>query len=229
MRSISKLTLIVSLLLIVPTGISSLFLGFEQIEASMIISQILVCLLMIIIFVLFFKLTKKYEDKSLALIDKANTVDELKALRERRISYKSKAEITKAILMLTPSLYEAENLKKYTNKTSDMVHYYATYIGSADKDKREEFKIRRDNFNKKYKNKKIAYLDFKGNLKTTGKWILAFFLLTIISSLVTYRISNLGVFIVFYIAQFVLMASFMINSIVWLVRTMKSYWEKTYM
>ena len=85
--------------------------------------------------------------------------------------------ITNEILNREFSEEEAEKLKKYTNSTEDMKHYYSALISNSSGKRREELKIRRDNFKKKYGKKARIYPDFKENLKTCGKWIGLFFLL----------------------------------------------------
>lgn len=136
----------------------------------MVISQFGVIGISLAIILMYLKGKKLYEAKTLMLIDQAGDIEDLKALREKRISYDSKAAVTKAILLKEFSEEEAGNLKKYTSKVADMDHYYSGFIKNADPGLREEYKIRRDNFNKKYKHKRWVYLDFKENVKMSLKW-----------------------------------------------------------
>ena len=105
------------------------------------------------------------------MIRENNDLDSLRRLREKRYGYKSKALITKEILLKEFSKEEAIKLRKYTNDVNDMDHYYAGFIANTEDEMRKEYKIRRDNFKKKYKHKRWIYPDFRENLKTTMKWI----------------------------------------------------------
>lgn len=229
MRSVIKLIGIM-LLFIFPPLLTNYFL--VSLNASgdsfMIISQLIIIGMSLAIILLYLKGKKVYEAKTLYLIDGERNVEGLRKLRDKRISYDSKAEITKAILLKEFNEEEAANLKKYTNKVADMDHYYSGFIKNADPDLREEYKTRRDNFNKKYKHKKIAYTDFKENLRMSIKWLGGFFLILILTSLVQKYSTNKDLYIFAYIFQMVFGAGFMINTIIWLSRTLKSYWDKEY-
>ena len=163
------------------------------------------------------------------LIDQAGDIEDLKALREKRISHDSKAAITKAILLKEFSEEEAGNLKKYTSKVADMDHYYSGFIKNADPGLREEYKIRRDNFNKKYKHKRWVYLDFKENVKMSLKWAGGFFILLGLIGFIQKYNTNKDLYVILYMVQMVLGTGFLINTIIWLSRTLKSYWDRDFL
>lgn len=229
MRSVIKLIGIM-LLFIFPPLLTNYFL--VSLNASgdsfMIISQLIIIGMSLAIILLYLKGKKVYEAKTLYLIDGERNVEGLRKLRDKRISYDSKANVTKAILLKEFSEEEANKLRKYTNKVADMDHYYSGFIKNADPDLREEYKTRRDNFNKKYKHKKIAYTDFKENLRMSIKWLGGFFLILILTGLVQKYSTNKDLYVFAYIFQMVFGAGFMINTIIWLSRTLKSYWDKEY-
>lgn len=229
MRSVIKLIGIM-LLFIFPPLLTNYFL--VSLNASgdsfMIISQLIIIGMSLAIILLYLKGKKVYEAKTLYLIDGERNVEGLRKLRDKRISYDSKANVTKAILLKEFSEEEANKLRKYTNKVADMDHYYSGFIKNADPDLREEYKTRRDNFNKKYKHKKIAYTDFKENLRMSCKWLGGFFLILILTGLVQKYSTNKDLYVFAYIFQMVFGAGFMINTIIWLSRTLKSYWDKEY-
>lgn len=230
MRSIVKLIGLVALFILPPLFINYLLMNIDLTgKIATVISQFLIIAISLILIMLYIRGKKLYEAKTLSLIDGKESIGDLKKLREERISYDSKAAITKAIMLKDFSEEEAEKLKKYTNKVSDMDHYYSGFIKNANPEVREEYKIRRDNFNKKYNYKKRIYPDFKENLKMTGKWLLAFFLILIGAGLVQKYSTNTDLYIFSYIFQMVFGASFMINTIIWISRSLKSYWDKDYL
>lgn len=197
-------------------------------DSAMIISQFAIIGISLVVILLYLKGKKTYEAKTLYLIDQAESLEELRSLRDKCISYDSKAEISKAILLREFSEEEAANLKKYTNKVADMDHYYSGFIKNADPSLREEYKVRRDNFNKKYKHKRIAYTDFKGNMRESIKWLGGFFLILLMAKLVQKYTTSKEFYVFSYMFQMIFGAGFMINTIVWLSRSLKSYWDKKY-
>lgn len=230
MRSVAKLLGFVFMALAIPVLVMSLVRLFTNNQIVLIMSQFVIMILMVLAFTKIFDIGRRYEKKTSDLIKKAKNIDELKKLREERLSYRSKASITSEILMKEFSEEEAENLRRYTNTTEDMRHYYSAYISNSMGDEREAYKIKRDNFNKKYKNKLRIYPDFEENLKQALKWVGLFFLLAFIFSMVkTYFNPGINLAFLTYVVGLVVLLSFMINGIVWIVRTVKSYWDKKFL
>lgn len=97
-------------------------------ESGMFISQIGIIGISLAAILLYLRGKRLYEAKTLMLIDGAKSVADLETLRDKRISYDSKAAVTKAILLKSFSEEEAAKLKKYTNKAADMDHYYSGLI-----------------------------------------------------------------------------------------------------
>lgn len=229
MRSIIKLISIMLLFIFPPLLVNSFMISINAMgDSAMIISQFAIIGISLVVILLYLKGKKTYEAKTLHLIDQAESLEELRSLRDKRISYDSKAEISKAILLREFSEEEAANLKKYTNKVADMDHYYSSFIKNADPGLREEYKVRRDNFNKKYKHKRIAYTDFKGNMRESIKWLGGFFLILLMAKLVQKYTTSKEFYVFSYMFQMIFGAGFMINTIVWLSRSLKSYWDKKY-
>lgn len=229
MRSVIKLIGIM-LLFIFPPFLVNYFLVSVNVmgNSAMVISQLAIMAISLAIIMIYLRGKKAYEAKTLYLIDGEKDLEGLRQLRDKRISYDSKANVTKAILLKEFSGEEAAKLRKYTNKVADMDHYYSGFIKNSDPNLREEYKIRRDNFGKKYKHKKFAYTDFKGNLRESIKWLCGFFLILIVAYLVQKYSTNKDLYVFAYIFQMVFGAGFMINTIIWLSRTLKSYWDKEY-
>ena len=229
MRSIIKLTGALIIFILIPSIVSTLFLDLNKTDdIGMIMAQMCIIAIVVISFYLASKTIRKYEEKTLELIDNQKDIEGLRDLREKRITYKSKAAITKEILIRDPSLFEAEKLRKYTNRTEYMAHYYAALLAEASPEKREEIKIRRDNFKKKYGHKALAYTDFKGNLTTSIKWLGAFFIAFALTELLKALGTNLGFYLAISFIQAGILGAYMINTIIWLSRTTKSYWDKEY-
>lgn len=229
MRSVVKLLAYILLAVLVPSLIMGMvsFLGASNIVV--IISQFVIMIIMVLVFTKSFDYTRKYEKKTLDMIARAKSLEELRKLREERLSYKSKAMITNEILNREFSEEEAEKLKKYTNSTEDMKHYYSALISNSSGKRREELKIRRDNFKKKYGKKTRVYPDFRENLKTCGKWLGLFFLLAIFFASIKSRTSgNPGFAMFIYIIQIIMLSAFMINAIIWLIRCVVSFWDRKF-
>lgn len=230
MRSIFKMLGFIFLFLIPPLFVNYFLISLDVYGSqAMVISQFAVIAMSLAIILIYLKSKKLYEAKTLMLIDEAKSISDLEELRDKRISYDSKASVTKAILIKNFKAEEAEKLKKYTSKVSDMEHYYASYIKNADPSIREEYKLRRENFNKKYKGKRWVYLDFKENLRTSCKWLVCFFLILLIAGLVQKYTTSKDLYVGAYIFQMVFGFVFMINTIIWLSRTLRSYWERDYL
>ena len=182
MRSVLKLTGAVGILVLVPTFASRFFVGMDPNDAGMMVSQLIIVTAIMFVFLGTLRFIKIYEDKTLAMIEEnKDDIEKLREIRDERKSYKSKAEVTRAILIKEPSVSEAENLKKYTNQVKDMNHYYSALIAITDRKNRDEYKARRNSFKKKYGHKKTIYPDFDGNLKITIKWLVIFFVAVIIT------------------------------------------------
>lgn len=230
MRSIFKMLGFIFLFLIPPLFVNYFLISLDIYgNQAMVISQFAVIAMSLAIILIYLKGKKLYEAKTLMLIDEAKSISDLEELRDKRISYDSKASVTKAILIKNFKAEEAEKLKKYTSKLSDMDHYYASYIKNADPSIREEYKLRRENFNKKYKGKRWVYLDFKENLRTSCKWLVCFFLILLSAGLVQKYTTSKDLYVGAYIFQMVFGFVFMINTIIWLSRTLRSYWERDYL
>jgi len=229
MRSVIKLIGLMLLFIFPPLLVNYFLVSVDVMgDSAMIISQIAIVGISLAIIMIYLKGKKVYEAKTLYLIDETKDLEGLRNLRSKRISYDSKANITKAILQKEFSQEEGAKLRKYTNKVADMDHYYSAFIKNADPKIREEYKVRRDNFGKKYKHKKFAYTDFRENLKMSCKWILGFFLILIVTGLFQKYTNNKDLYVFAYIFQMIFGAGFMINTIIWLSRTLKSYWDREY-
>mgnify|MGYP001165963323 CR=1 FL=1 len=230
MRSVIKLIGLLALFIFPPLLVNYFLISMDiNGNTAMIISQFGVIGISLAIILIYLKGKKAYEAKTLMLIDQARDIEALKTLRDKRISYDSKAAITMEILLRDFSEDEAAKLKKYTNKVADMDHYYAGYIKNADPSLREEYKIRRDNFNKKYKHKRWAYLDLRENIKMSLKWMVGFFVILTLAGLIQKYNTNKDLYVMVYMVQMVLGTGFLINAIIWLSRSLKSYWDKDFL
>lgn len=230
MRSVIKLIGLLALFIFPPLLVNYFLISMDiNGNTAMIISQFGVIGISLAIILIYLKGKKAYEAKTLMLIDQARDIEALKTLRDKRISYDSKATITMEILLRDFSEDEAAKLKKYTNKVADMDHYYSGYIKNADPSLREEYKIRRDNFNKKYKHKRWAYLDLRENIKMSLKWMVGFFVILTLAGLIQKYNTNKDLYVMVYMVQMVLGTGFLINTIIWLSRSLKSYWDKDFL
>lgn len=227
MRSIIFFLIIAIITIAVPGLIMGLASFFKASDMGIIISQVFVIIFFVLIFNYLFKFLRKYERETLEMIAKENDPDKLKDLRKKRRTYKSKAEITNKILSLDFSQEELDLLKKYSTTPEDMEHYYSLAIGNASKEKREEYKMRRESFQKRFGNKAKVYPDFKEDLKTSLKWMAFFFLTAIAYNLIPPRImENDFILVSVLILGMFFLAVVMINTILWIVRTLKAYWNK---
>lgn len=229
MRSIVKLLAYILMAILIPSLVMGLVTLFTFSELVIIISQFVVMLILVFAFTKSFEFMRNYEIKTKDMINDAKSIDELRKIREKRLTYKSKAMITNEILNREFSKEEADNLRKYTDSIEDMKHYFSALIGNSSGKEREEIKIRRDNFNKKYANRNRIYPDFKENLKTSIKWLLAFFLLLGPVSIGKKTIAMTPSFpYLLYMLGLAMLLAFMINSIIWLIRTTTSFWDRKY-
>lgn len=230
MRSVIKLIGLLALFIFPPFLVNYFLISMDiDGNTAMVVSQFGVIGISLAIILIYLRGKKVYEAKTLMLIDEARDINDLKTLRDKRISYDSKATITKEILLRDFSEDEAAKLKKYTNKVADMDHYYAGYIKNADPNLREEYKIRRDNFNKKYKHKRWAYLDLRENIKMSLKRMVGFFVILTLAGLIRKYNTNKDLYVMVYMVQMVLGTGFLINTIIWLSRSLKSYWDKDFL
>lgn len=229
MKSVVKLLSFMLVAILVPTLVMSLVSLLGGNETVVIIAQFVIMLLMIFAFTRVFSLIRRYEIKTDELIKACKNPDDLRKLRDERITYKSKAKITNELINIDYSEDELKNLRKYTDSTEDMKHYYSALISNSQGRLREEAKIKRDNFNKKYQHKTRIYPDFKENLKTVIKWLILFFVFIIGVGLLKKGIFGSTSFtFMLYIIGLIMTFVLMINSIIWIVRTVNSYWDRKF-
>ena len=229
MKSLVKLLAFVLVTILIPSLVMGLISIFNGGETVVLIGQLVIMLLMVLSFVGIFSKIRKYELRTKDLIKNTKGGKDLRRLREERITHKSKAAITKSLLALDYKKEDLDLLRKYTNSTEDMKSYYAALIANSQGREREEAKIKRDNFFKKYQNRTRIYPDFRENVRVTIKWLLAFFILVIglslfkrkleISSGTSFALYGLGLFLSLIL---------MINTILWISRSLASYWDRKY-
>lgn len=228
MRSVLKLTAIIFLSFVVPTILLGLGFYFELNEIGILIAQMLVILIYIFIFTKAFQYQKKYEEETIRLMGETRDINKLRELRDQRHSYKSKAKISGKIVSIKATDEELENLKKYASTPEDMDHYYAGLIDKADKNDREALRKRRDNFDARFGKKRRVYPDVKENLRTSIKWMLYFFLVALIYNFIPRFITNETSLAAYILIGMLILAIVMINTIIWIVRTVASYWASDY-
>jgi len=229
MRSILLFIIIALITILIPAIVMSIVSLIGGGDLLVIIGQMLIILTFVLVFTRYLKYTRKYEMDTENLINGQKDTAKLKKLRDERRTYQSKASITYKILVSEFSNEEAANLKKYATIPSDMEHYYSALIDNASKEKRDEIRKKRDYFLNRYGKKTMIYPDFKENLKTSGKWIGFFFLLYIIYSIIGNNVV-MGEFVYasYVLLGMLILAVVMINTILWIVRTLRSYWTKDY-
>lgn len=228
MRSILKFFGYVIFVVLIPSLILSLSHLIFKNQNFLFISQLIIMLIFTLSYLKLKKYEKAYEDKTLEFIQSTKNIEQLKDFRNKRITYRSKAEITKRIIELEYSSEELSKLKKYANLKEDMIFYYSSII-SKDRTKREEFKNRRDNFNKRYGNKVKIYVNFNENLKISLRWMALFFILSAIAYTRFYsRFLSEESFFLVSILIFILNFIVMLMTMIWIIRTTKSYWTKDY-
>lgn len=230
MRSIVKFIIYTLFLILVPSLVMVLVtsLGGDSFIVIF-LGQLVVILLLLGFFLLSRKIINKYEKETLAIIENEDDIGRLKDLRNKRISYMSKANITKRIIDIDYSKKECQNLRKYSSFYEDNIFYYAALIKN-ERDDREIFKEKRDNFKKRFKNKKFAFLDLRENIKTSLKWMGVFFLTSFISFVNPYKfVTNLDLYTLLVMINFGLNLALVVNTIIWIIRSLKAYWLKDYM
>lgn len=229
MRSVLKFLILSLITLLIPGVILGIAYKLDLNDIGIMISQMLVMLVFVLVFTNILKYMKKYELDTQILMNEKRNVSDLKDLRDERKTYKSKAMITSKILSLAYSKEEVENLKKYATTNEDIEHYYSALIDHADKENRQKIKTNRDKFNKRYGKKQKIYPDFKGNIKTAVKWMIFFFALVIIYNIIPKIIGESKVILAsFYMLGMLFLAVVMLNTILWIVRSLKSYWASDY-
>ena len=229
MRSILLFVIIALITILIPAIVMSIVSLIGGGDLLVIIGQMLIILTFVLIFTRYLKYKRKYEIDTENMISGQKDIEKLKKLRDERKTYQSKAAITYQILANEFSDEEAANLKKYATRPSDMEHYYSALIDNAIKEKRDEIRKKRDYFLNRYSKKAMIYPDFKGNLKTSGKWIGFFFLLYIIYSIIGNEVPmSEFVYASYVLMGMLILAVVMINTILWIVRTLSSYWAKDY-
>lgn len=230
MRSIVKFIIYALFLILIPSLVMALVTSFDADNFIVIfLGQLVVVLLLLGFFLLSRKFINKYEKETLAIIKNEDDVEKLKKLRNKRISYMSKANITKRIIDIDYSKEECQNLRKYSSFYEDNIFYYAALIKN-ERDDREIFKEKRDNFKKRFKNKKFAFLDLRENVKTSLKWMGVFFLTSFISFVNPYKfVTNLDLYTLLVMINFGLNLALVVNTIIWIIRSLKAYWLKDYM
>lgn len=229
MRSILLFIIIALVTILIPAVVMSIVSLIGGGDLLVIVGQMLIILTFVLIFTRYLKYSRKYEMDTDNLIKGQKDTAKLRKLRDERRTYQSKAAITYQILVSEFSNEEAANLKKYATIPSDMEHYYSAIIDNTSKEKRDEIRKKRDYFLNRYGKKTMIYPDFKENLKTSGKWIGFFFLLYIIYSIIGNKVV-MGEFVYasYVLLGMLILAVVMINTILWIVRTLRSYWAKDY-
>ncbi|MDD7305033.1 MAG: hypothetical protein PUG67_00435 [Peptoniphilaceae bacterium] len=228
MRSVVKFFLFTFVIVFFPSLIMLIISYFGASTALLILGQILVILSLTGFFLLYLKKEKEYEKNTLEKISLANDIEKLRELRDKRISYRSKAEITKKILNIEYSEEELKLLKKYGYSKEDMDFYYARLI-KEDRANREENKIKRDNFNKRYKNKYKVYIDFREVLLTAIKWTVVFAIFSMLAiSKIYYKFVNPYWAYAISMLLFLICGFLAVNTIIWIVRALKAFWIKDY-
>lgn len=227
MRSIIKFLLFAIIIILLPSFVMLFITNLSTNNFVLLFAgQISVFLILLGFYFIIRKKMIKYEDETLAKIKNEKSIEKLKKLREERISYKSKANITKKIIDLDYSKEECMNLRKYSSTYEDMIFYYAALIKNERED-REIYKKKRDNFIKRYKNRHFVFLDYKENIKTAIKWMGVFLIFALISFLNPFKfIKNDEIYKIIVLLNFTFNLSLVINTIIWILRSLKSHWAK---
>lgn len=227
MRSIIKFLIFAIIIILLPSFVMLFITNLNTNNFILVFAgQILVFLILLGFYFIIRKKISKYEDETLAKIKNEKSIEKLKKIREERISYKSKANITKKIINLDYSKEECMNLRKYSSTYEDMIFYYAALIKNERED-REIYKNKRDNFIKRYKNRHFVFLDYKENVKTAIKWMGVFLIFALISFLNPFKfIKNDEIYKIIVLLNFTFNLSIVINTIIWILRSLKSHWAK---
>lgn len=229
MRSILKFLGLSIITILIPAFFMGLATIFNAGEIMVLIAQMFVILVFVFIFTNLLKYQRKYQAETEKLLSDTRDVQKLKNLRENRKTYKSKAAITSKILNQEYSQEEVYNLLKYATTNEDMEHYFSAKIDHADKNKREEIRRKRDEYENRYGKKQMIFPDFDGNLKTSLKWMAFFFVSAFLYNFLPPRIFTNDISMAsFLLLGMLFLAVVMVNTILWIVRTLKSYWAKDY-
>lgn len=227
MRSLLKFMVYALIIIFIPSFIMMFVtsMGFDNIYLVL-LGQILIFIILMGSYFLTRKNIVKYENETLKLIEHEDDIEKLKDLREKRISYKSKANISKKIIDLSYSKEELSKLRKYSSTYDDWIFYYASLIKN-ERDDREIYKKKRDNFIKRYKNRHFIFLDYAENMRTSIKWIIIFLIFSLISYLNPYKfIRNPNLYTMALLLNFTLNFGLMVNTVIWIIRSLKSYWAR---
>lgn len=227
MRSLLKFMVYALIIIFIPSFIMMFVtsMGFDNIYLVL-LGQILIFVILMGSYFLTRKNIVKYENETLKLIEHEDDIKKLKDLREKRISYKSKANISKKIIDLSYSKEELSKLRKYSSTYDDWIFYYASLIKN-ERDDREIYKKKRDNFIKRYKNRHFIFLDYAENMRTSIKWIIIFLIFSLISYLNPYKfIKNPNLYTMALLLNFTLNFGLMVNTVIWIIRSLKSYWAR---
>lgn len=227
MRSIIKFLIFAIIIILLPSFVMLFITNLNTNNFILVFAgQILVFLILLGFYFIIRKKISKYEDETLAEIKNEKSIEKLKKIREERISYKSKANITKKIIDLDYSKEECMNLRKYSSTYDDMIFYYAALIKNERED-RKIYKKKRDDFIKRYKNRHFVFLDYKENVRTAIKWMGVFLIFALISFLNPFKfIKNDEIYKIIVLLNFTFNLSIVINTIIWILRSLKSHWAK---
>lgn len=227
MRSLLKFMVYALIIIFIPSFIMMFVtsMGFDNIYLVL-LGQILIFIILMGSYFLTRKNIVKYENETLKLIEHEDDIEKLKDLRDKRVSYKSKANISKKIIDLSYSKEELSKLRKYSSTYDDWIFYYASLIKNERED-RDTYKKKRDNFIKRYKNRHFIFLDYAENMRTSIKWIIIFLVFSLISYLNPYKfIKNPNLYTMALLLNFTLNFGLMVNTVIWIIRTLKSYWAR---
>lgn len=227
MRSLLKFMVYALIIIFIPSFIMMFVtsMGFDNIYLVL-LGQILIFIILMGSYFLTRKNIVKYENETLKLIEHEDDIEKLNELRDKRISYKSKANISKKIIDLSYSKEELSKLRKYSSTYDDWIFYYASLIKN-ERDDRELYKKKRDNFIKRYKNRHFIFLDYAENMRTSIKWIIIFLIFSLISYLNPYKfIRNPNLYTMALLLNFTLNFGLMVNTVIWIIRSLKSYWAR---
>lgn len=228
MRSVIKFLFFAFVIIFVPTVVMLVISLFGSTTLIALVGQMIVIISLMGFFLFYLKKERVYEENTLKFLENQTDIYLLRKFRQDRISYKSKVEITKKILSLEYSKEELNLLKKYASKKSDMDFYYAKLI-KEDREKREENKNRRDNFNKRFAKRKNVYVDFKEMFITSIKWTLIFSIFSFFSiSKIHYKYFDPYWSYAIAMVLFMICVFLTINTIIWIIRALKAFWVKDY-
>lgn len=226
MRSIRKFLLIAFVTILIPAIVMSVAFALNLNEIGIFICQMIIVAIFVFLFTFFLKKQRQYEEKTVAMVDGSRDLTKLREIRDNRLTYRSKAYATRKILSLDYSENELSNLKKYATKADDMSHYFAAKIDHAEKTDRERYKKKRDAYLNRYEKKLLIFPDFKTNLRTAIKWIILFFITAIIYNIIPNYITDWETLLALTLLGMAFLAIVMIMAILWIIRSLVSYWNK---